>query len=77
MHMYRYIVIYIDLLSLYRLAAPIAFIDIVGNEEDAEQEEDMKTSKRNEREAQTVVSFSEVTVRQGWFLACATSKTRK
>lgn len=47
---------YIELLPLFHLSDPIAFIDIVGKEEDAEKEEDMKTSKMNEREAQTVVS---------------------
>ena len=46
----------IALLSLCHLPDPIAFCDIVGKEEDAEKEEDMKTSKRNEKEARAVVS---------------------
>ena len=46
----------IALLSLCHLPDPIAFCDIVGEEEDAEKEEDMKTSKRNEEEARAAVS---------------------
>ena len=46
----------IALLSLCHLPDPIAFCDIVGKEEDAEKEEDMKTSKQNEQEARAVVS---------------------
>ena len=46
----------VALLSLCHLPDPIAFCDIVGKEEDAEKEEDMKTSKRNEEEARAVVS---------------------
>lgn len=46
----------IKLLPLFCLSDPIALIDIVGQEEDAEKDEDMKTSKRNEKEAQTAVS---------------------
>ena len=46
----------IALLSLCHLPDPIAFCDIVGKEEDAEKEEDMKNSKQNEEEARAVVS---------------------
>ena len=51
--MYMYI---IQLLSLCHLPDSIAFCDIVGKEEDAEKEEDMKNSKQNEEEARAVVS---------------------
>ena len=44
------------LLSLSHLPDPIAFCNIVGKEEDAEKEEDMKNSKQNEEEARAVVS---------------------
>lgn len=44
------------LLFLSHLSDPIAFCHIVGTEEDAEKEEDLKTSKRNEKEASAVVS---------------------
>ncbi len=46
------------LLSLSHLPDPIAFCNIVGKEEDAEKEEDMKNSKQNEEEARAVVSSS-------------------
>lgn len=44
------------LLLLSYLSDPIAFCHIVGKEEDAEKEEDLKTSKHNEKEAIAVVS---------------------
>ena len=47
---------YFELLPFSCLSDPLAFVNIVGKEEDAEKEEDMKTSKMNEKEAQTVVS---------------------
>lgn len=50
-HRYTYI-----LLPAFCVSDPIAFIDVVGKEEDAEKEEDMKTSKMNGLEARTVVS---------------------
>ena len=46
----------IALLPLSHLPDPIAFCNIVGKEEDAEKEEDMKNSKQNEKEAIAVVS---------------------
>ena len=47
-----------QLLPLSCLSDPLAFVNIVGKEEDAEKEEEMKTSKMNEKEAQAVVSVT-------------------
>ena len=49
---------YFELLPFSCLSDPLAFVNIVGKEEDAEKEEDMKTSKMNEKEAQAVVSVT-------------------
>ena len=46
----------IVLLPLSHLPDPIAFCNIVGKEENAEKEEDMKNSKQNVEETRAVVS---------------------
>ena len=43
-------------LQCHVLSGPIVFCDIVGTEEDEESKEEMKNSKKNEREADKTVS---------------------